>query len=126
MKHLPAILMIGIMGFIIHPLTGQSNITNDYVIVSTAGITDITSYTNALDAANWEPYRLQNQRYQLSFENGFSIELKSAIELLNVGYPLNLSTYPLEKPAGYIAPTLELLGANRIGMKIHTTPSKSN
>lgn len=125
MKHLPATLLIGLLGFLVNSISAQSNITNDYVIISNAGITEITPYTNALDAANWEPYRLQNQRFQMSFENGFSIELKSAVELLNVGYPLNLANYPLEKPVGYVAPTLELLAGNKIGMKINTVQSKT-
>lgn len=126
MKHLSAALMIGILLFSVTPIIAQTNITNDYVITADAGITELSSYTSALDAANWEPYRLQNQRFALSFENGFTIELKSAIELLNLGYPLNLSNYPLTKPVGYIAPTLELLGNDRIGMKIHTEPGKTH
>lgn len=126
MKHLSAALMIGVFGILMNSVYSQSNITNDYVIISNAGLTEITNYTNALDAANWEPYRLQNQRFQLAFENGFTIELKSAIELLNLGYPLNLTSYPLEKPNGYIPPTLELLSGDRIGMKINTVPAKSH
>lgn len=126
MKHLYATLMIGVLSLFVNCLHSQTNITNDYVVVSNGGITEISNYTNALDAANWEPYRLQNERFQLSFDNGFSIELKSAIELLNLGYPLNLSNYPLAKPPGYIAPTLELLGGDRIGMRVNTLPGKTH
>lgn len=107
-------------------LEAQANITNDYIIISTADVALTTPYTDALDAANWEPFRLQNQHYQLAFENGFTIELKSAIELLNAGYPLNLNNYETGLPVGYITPTLTLLAGNVIGMAVNTIPSKSH
>jgi hypothetical protein len=108
-----------------HFIQAQTNITNDYVIITTAGVSDAAPYTAALDAANWEGFRLQNERYQLSFENGFTIELKSAVELLNLGYPLNISNYQNGLPVGYVPPTLSLLSGNVIGTAVHTTPSKT-
>jgi hypothetical protein len=108
-----------------HFIQAQTNITNDYVVISTAGVSDTAPYTAALDAANWEGFRLQNERYQLSFENGFTIELKSAVELLNLGYPLNIANYQPGLPVGYTPPTLTLLSGNVIGMAVHSTPSKT-
>ncbi len=101
-----------------------SNYTNDYVIVSTSNVEDVTPYTLALDEANWEPYRLQNQRYQLSFDNGLIIELKSAVEMVNLGYSLNIPTYRIENPIGFIPPILKLLAGNKIGMQVQTVPNK--
>src|ERR1700741_5374490 len=89
-------------------LKAQSNLTNDYIVISTSNVESSTPYTAALDAANWEDYRLQNQRLQLAFDNGFTLELKSAMEMVNLGYPLNISSYRMDNPAGYVAPVLHL------------------
>lgn len=105
-------------------LSAQTNINNDYVIISTADVTDQSPYIAALDAANWESFRLQDQRFQMSFENGYTIELKSAIEMLNLGYPLNLTNYQTSYPSGMAAPILELFPNNIIGIKAQNTPSK--
>lgn len=125
MKHLAAVLLGLILNFSASAIYAQTNITNDYIIVSSSEVLDTKPYTDALDAANWENFRLQNMRRTLAFENGFTIELKSAVELLNLGYPVNLNNYPTSLPDDYVAPTLELLAGNVIGMKIHTKPSKS-
>ena len=95
----------------------QSNFTNDYVVISTADVSETTPYTDALNAADWEPYRLLNQRVQYSFDNGFTIELKSAIELVNLGYSLNLADYREQNDPGYVLPVLKLLANNYIGME---------
>lgn len=126
MKHLAAILCFLVCGFCTQTLKAQSNITNDYVVISTADVPSSVPYTDAMDAANWEPFRLQNIRYQLTFDNGFTIELKSAVELLNLGYPLNLNNYQTSLPEGYVAPTLKLMTGNVIGMETHSSPSKTN
>lgn len=115
MKHVFCLAVFVI--FIIKTAHTQTNITNDYIITSTAGLTETTAYTNALDFANWEPYRLLNQRVQYSFDNGFTIELKSAIELVNLGYSLNLANYREQNDPGYVYPILKLLADNYIGME---------
>src|SRR5688572_14672068 len=99
-------------------ISAQINITNDYVILTNDRLPDQASYEVALDAANWELYRLQDKRFKLSFDNGLTIELKSAAELIIAGHSLILSSYPIEKPQGYIPPTLKLLPGNMIGMEI--------
>ena len=125
MNRFTAIIMLCIVfSFSAKSLQAQSNLTNDCVIISTAGVASTTPYTEALDAANWETYRIQNQRVELVFDNGFSIQLKSAVELLNLGYPLNLNNYRTENPVGYVAPTLKLLPGNVIGMEINSNTSK--
>ena len=115
MKHLFYLVVCVI--FITSTTYAQANITNDYVVTSTAGLTEASAYTDALDFANWEPYRLLNQRVQYSFDNGFTIELKSAVELVNLGYPLNLSDYNEQNDPEYIFPVLKLLANNYIGME---------
>ena len=116
MKH-SAIIAIGLfLCLSFNLIQAQTNLTNDYIIVSTGNVSETTSYSNALDDANWEPYRLQNQRYQLSFDNGFSIELKSVVEMLNLGYALNLSEYKTENPIGFVPPVLTILSGNTVGM----------
>ena len=121
MKHLHKPIWVIFLFFIPFLLNAQSNITNDYIVISSAEVTDNTPYISALDAADWEPYRLQNQRFQLSFDNGFSIELKSAVEMLNLGYPLNINEYRTENDIGYIPPILKLLSGNYIGMVVSST-----
>jgi hypothetical protein len=125
MRHLAAALFVIIFSFSVKTIYSQTNITNDYVVISTAEVSDPIPYTNALDAANWENFRLQNDRRVLVFDNGFTIELKSAIELLNLGYPLNLNNYETSLPVGYISPTLKLLPGNIVGMEAHQTPAKT-
>lgn len=125
MKHYAVILCL-VGSFLATFLHAQTNITNDYVVISTADVAITTPYTDAIDAANWEAFRLQNQRYQMAFDNGFTIELKSAVELLNTGYPLNLNNYQISLPVGFVPPTLTLLTGNVIGMTVNSTPSKSH
>lgn len=110
--------------FLTGTLKAQSNFTNDYVIVSTAGQTNLADYTQALDNANWETYRLQNSRVTLSFQNGFTIELKSATELQAEGFQVNPSVYRESQPSGYLAPVLHLLPGNKIGVVVTNGPSK--
>lgn len=126
MKHLAAALLGIFFSFFVNIIQAQTNITNDYVVTSTAEVSNTTPYTDALDAANWEPFRLQNTRRVLAFENGFTIELKSAIELLNLGYPLNLNTYAESLPVGYVTPALKLFANNIIGFEAVNTPSKTH
>jgi len=102
----------------------QTNFTHDYVITSSGG--DLSSYSQAMDAANWEPYRLKNQRVVFSFDSGVTVELKSAVELLNLGYSINLNSYQESFPAGYKIPTLTLLSGNKVGMVVETPPVKTN
>jgi hypothetical protein len=104
--------------------SAQTNITDDYVVTATGDVVDQTAYLAAMDAANWEPFRLQNERFQMSFENGYTVELKSAIEMLNLGYPLNLASYQTNYPAGMAHPTLELFPNHIIGIKVQNAPSK--
>ncbi len=104
----------------------QSNITNDYAIISTAGVPEIIVYKNALDNADWEPYRLLNTRLKFSFDNGFTIELKSAVELLNLGFPINLEDYRTAYPIGYSLPILKLLQGNVIGMQSNCNQPNKN
>lgn len=119
-------LVLGISSQFINAQSTPTNITNDYVIISNGDVTNTIPYTDAMDAANWETYRLQNQRYQLAFDNGFTIELKSATELLNLGYPLNLNNYQATLPVGYVPPVLRLLSGNVIGMVIQPSSNTKN
>ncbi len=119
-------LVLGISSQFINAQSASANITNDYVVISNGDVTNTTPYTDAMDAANWETYRLQNQRYQLAFDNGFIIELKSATELLNLGYPLNLNNYQASLPSGYIPPVLRLLPGNVVGMVIQPSSNTKN
>lgn len=105
-------------------LSAQTNINNDYVVTSIGDVPDQAPYIAALDAANWESFRLQDQRFQMSFENGFTIELKSAVEMLNLGYPLNITTYQTNYPTGMAHPILELFPNNIIGIKVQNAASK--
>jgi hypothetical protein len=52
------------------------------------------------------------------------IELKSAVEMVNLGYSLNIPTYRIENPIGFIPPILKLLSGNKIGMQVQTAPNK--
>src|SRR5687767_11785012 len=91
----------------------QTNFENDYVFTSTQQVESMDSYKEALDDANWESYRLRNQRSVFVFDNGLTIELKSAVELLNAGYSINLNAYAENRPADYKSPVLTLLPGNR-------------
>jgi hypothetical protein len=95
----------------------QTNLTNDYVIVSNGTVSDLTNYTVALDAADWENYRLQNERNSFSFENGLTFQVKSTMEMIAQGTILVLSNYPAALPAAYQPPILRLLSGNLISME---------
>lgn len=118
MKNTRYLLLGALFFFGANFLKAQSNLTNDYIVISTVNVETPETYTAALDAADWESFRLQNQRRQLAFDNGFSLELKSAVEMLNLGYPLNIANYPLDLPVGYNAPVLHLMPGNVVGVEI--------
>jgi hypothetical protein len=100
MKHLSAALAFLVCLCFVQSTQAQTNFTNDYVVITTNDVPNVQSYTDALDAANWEDFRLQNQRCQLAFDNGFTIELKSAVELFNAGQPLIVTNYRVDNPSG--------------------------
>ena len=52
-----------------------------YVIVNNGEVTDLSFYTQVLDNANFDPYRLIEGRRTIRFESGFTIELLSGNEL---------------------------------------------
>jgi len=107
-------------------LSAQTNITNDYIILDQVGVNNLSDYTTALDAANWETYRLRDVGYQLIFDTGFKIELKSASQLVAEGVILNISSYQTSLPSGYVPPVLKLLPGNVIGMQIQPTTNTKN
>ncbi len=124
MKHLPAAILFVLGIWYSGTTQAQTNITNDYVVISTGEVTNSQPYLDALDAANWESYRLRNNRSHLSFANGFTIELKSAIELVNSGISVNPSNYKLENSQGYSSPILVLMPGNIIGIETQTPSVK--
>jgi hypothetical protein len=121
MKKTKLLFLAVLFFFTVNFLKAQSNLTNDYIVISTSNVETPETYTVALDAADWETFRLQNQRRELTFDNGFSLELKSAVEMLNLGYPLNIANYPLDLPPGYTPPVLHLLAGNLVGVEITPT-----
>jgi hypothetical protein len=54
-----------------------------YKIINPELITDLGSYTRALDKANLSLYRLQNKSFTIKFEGGVIVEVFSAESLLS-------------------------------------------
>jgi len=105
-------------------LYARTNFTNDYIVLNTSGVTTPETYIAALDDANWEQFRLLDQKRQFKFENGFTFELKSAREILTLGYPVDLNKYSNHIPVNYQPPVLKLLAGNKIGMETHPVTIK--
>lgn len=54
---------------------------------------DLTSYESALEQADLEPYRFQDQVRTLRFEDGIEFSLRSAQELIAEGETLDIESY---------------------------------
>ncbi|MBL1279550.1 MAG: hypothetical protein COA33_004730 [Fluviicola sp.] len=74
--------------FIINPLFSQSN---TYAIVQTNNVTNISDYSAAMDAANFDAYRFINKRRKIFFDTGVEIELLSVYELQTLNIPVDAS-----------------------------------
>jgi hypothetical protein len=69
---------------------------------------NVGPYVAAIQNANFETYRLQNQRVSLSFDNGLTFELLSAAEMQQAGFEVSLSNYREANDPDYQAPILFL------------------
>lgn len=97
---------------------------NSFVIIENGNAENISDYQNAIQNADFESYRLRNDRLQLSFDNGLKFELVSAYEMQQLGYNIDPINYKENNPLNYQPPVL-ILGSNgMIGAQHSINPNR--
>ena len=69
-----------------------------YVIKDNAQVADINLYVTAIEKANWNKYRLVDERRVITFKEGVKIELLSANEMTEKGLEINHSEVLKQSP----------------------------
>lgn len=85
--------------------------SGSFQITQTGSAESVGPYVAAIENADFETYRLQNQRVSLSFDNGLTFELLSAVEMQQAGIPVSIASYRESNSPDYQAPVL-FLGPN--------------
>ena len=96
-----------------------------YVLTSPAQVRDINLYITAIDNANWDKYRLLNERRTITFQKGVIIELLSADEMTEKGMEVDLSKILKQKPTTLYKPVF-VLGENGYIIEQHSYIEKTN
>lgn len=103
------ILLIFLFLFAAGWITAQEKkISPTFRFISTPPQEDIIAYFNALQQADLSNYRLSNKRVSISFNNGITVELFSANELIEMGLKINPDDFQPEYPEGFILPEFSL------------------
>lgn len=79
-------------------------IPNSFEIIENTLVTQETFYKKSIENANFENYRLKNDRVKIMFENGFVLELLSAKELFIKNLAKNIDNYAETFPVRYELP----------------------
>tara|TARA_B110000285_G_C15094120_1_gene600876 strand:- start:1205 stop:1564 length:360 start_codon:yes stop_codon:yes gene_type:complete len=79
-----------------------------YVITDEALVGDISIYITAIEKANWDKYRIVDERRVITFKKGVKIELLSANEMTEKGIEINLSKVMKQSPKGIYQPIFVL------------------
>lgn len=98
--------------------------SGSFQITHNGTATNIQEYQSAIQNANFEIYRLRNERVSLSFDNGLTFELLSAYEMQQAGYQVEIGSYRESNATDYEAPTLFLGPNGLIGAQYNSTNFK--
>lgn len=101
----------------------NKTIPNSFIILNNSNAGQAGFYTQSIEAASMEQYRLRDKRTRLTFENGFEIELYSAKELFVNGNPININNYPLDHGQGQL-PVFAVLPSGHLTAKVFTQQKK--
>jgi hypothetical protein len=98
-------------------------VPNSFVILNNNDAQKTAFYTQAIEAADMEQYRLRDKRVRLTFENGFEAELYSAKELFLNGSAIHISSYPVSHGQGQL-PVFAVLPSGQLTAKVFTQEKK--
>ncbi len=95
-----------------------------FVIIGLEDAGKLSFYTKAIEAANFEQYRLSEQKVTLEFSNGFKVELLSAKDCFVKGYEINMNDYLSEYPKRFLLPTFFITETRHI-TALYNNPRKN-
>lgn len=114
MKH----LFIWLFFYLSITAFSQKTIPNSFAINDNKSTYTETFITNSINASNLETYRLRDKRNTIVFDNGFSVELLSAKELVIKGLITEPSAYKEAFPANVHKRIFNLLSTGMITIGI--------
>jgi len=94
-----------------------------YIITDEAQVADINIYTAAIEKANWDKYRVVDERRVITFKVGVKFELLSANEMTEKGFEIDHSKVMKQSPTGTYQP-LFVLSDNGFIIEQHTYKGK--
>lgn len=96
-----------ITAFSINYTFGQESLQKFKIVNNNSGHNN-QYYIDALEKANMESYRLKNKDVELTFKEGVSCILISAVKLSEHDKNIDLNLYKEDFPTGYILPTFSI------------------
>ena len=105
----------------------EKTIKNSFVIHAKLPPEKMKFYTNSIEAADFEQFRLKTQTVTLKFKNGFLLELFSAKEILvkNIEPKLNLNNYSdYAASNNYKYPLFEITNSGLITAEVQNSNKK--
>ena len=94
-----------------------------YIITEKAHVSDINIYITAIEKANWDKYRLVDERRVITFKKGVKIELLSANEMTEKGLEIHLSKVMKQASNGKYQP-LFVLSESGVIIEQHSYQTK--
>jgi hypothetical protein len=94
-----------------------------YIIKDNGSVLNVQPYIDAMQNSDMRSHRLKNNRHTITFQTGLTIELFSAKEMLENGFPVMIAEFPEEFPSLRRDPVFAL-GANNFIIEYHTSSAK--
>ncbi len=102
----------------------SKTIPGSFVIKDLNDNSQLSFYTTSIEAANFEQYRLKEQKVILEFSNGFKVELLSAKDCFVKGNEINMNDYLFEYPKRFLLPTFFINESSHI-TALYNNPRKN-
>ncbi len=102
----------------------QTTYKGSFVIKDLSDNHKLEFYTNAIESANFEQYRLQEKNVILEFSNGFKVELLSAKACFVKGNQINMNEYKTDFPEKFLLPTFFIAESSHI-TAVYNNPRKN-
>ena len=109
-------ILISILGLSLTNSFAQQNqtIPGSFSVIGESNPTQQTFYTQSIEKADMEKFRLKNEDVALHFQNGFECVLFSAKSLIVKGFNINPNLYPDQFQPTYTLPVFTILPSGQI------------
>ncbi len=103
----------------------NKTIKGSFILKNLVDQSKLEFYTQAIENANFEDLRLNEKTQVFEFENGFSLELASATELIKKGIVIDLNNYKQELDKDFQTPLFRISNEGHLVALYNSIPTKN-